>query len=622
MKKLMAVLLSMMMLCACAVPAVAENSVKDETVYILANPDGTARKVIVSDWLSNPDALSTLTDASTLDTLQNVKGDETFNGSVWHAMGQDIYYQGTSDAPLPVTMRITYTLDGEEIAPADLAGRSGHVVIRFDYTVDDTVSALINGVEEQLTVPYVVITSALLENDVFTNVAATNARIVNDGDRTLMLGAALPGLQQSLALDADTLELPAYVQLEADVTAFALPVILSIATSEPFALLDGDKLSDTSALDDAMEESTTGMAQLLDGSRQLYDGTVDLASATDLLSSGVSELAGGLSTLESSNETLIAGSTQVFNTLLATANQQLAAAGADIPALTIDTYADTLSTLIGSMSEEGITQQARAQVEEAVRAQDGQIRAAVTQAVQQQVQAQVEAAVQENVLAQVLSPLNMTAEDYTAARENGLLPAEQEAQVTQAVQQLMASPDVQTLIQQQTAEQLTSEEVLTLIDQQTEAQILQLIDQQMASDGVQTKIARSLQQYQTTCATLTALKEQLDSYNTFHTGLITYTQGVASASAGAAKLNGSMPALKEGVAALEDGAWQLCDGLTTFNTDGIDKLTRLVEDDLDELLTRARALIRAADDAQNYSGIADDTDGKLRFIWRTDAIEP
>lgn len=424
MKKLMAVLLSMMMLCACAVPAVAENSVKDETVYILANPDGTARKVIVSDWLSNPDALSTLTDASTLDTLQNVKGDETFNGSVWHAMGQDIYYQGTSDAPLPVTMRITYTLDGEEIAPADLAGRSGHVVIRFDYTVDDTVSALINGVEEQLTVPYVVITSALLENDVFTNVAATNARIVNDGDRTLMLGAALPGLQQSLALDADTLELPAYVQLEADVTAFALPVILSIATSEPFALLDGDKLSDTSALDDAMEESTTGMAQLLDGSRQLYDGTVDLASATDLLSSGVSELAGGLSTLESSNETLIAGSTQVFNTLLATANQQLAAAGADIPALTIDTYADTLSTLIGSMSEEGITQQARAQVEEAVRAQDGQIRAAVTQAVQQQVQAQVEAAVQENVLAQVLSPLNMTAEDYTAARENGLLPAE------------------------------------------------------------------------------------------------------------------------------------------------------------------------------------------------------
>lgn len=622
MKKLMAVLLSMMMLCACAVPAVAENSVKDETVYILANPDGTARKVIVSDWLSNPDALSTLTDASTLDTLQNVKGNETFNGSVWHAMGQDIYYQGTSDAPLPVTMRITYTLDGEEIAPADLAGRSGHVVIRFDYTVDDTFSALINGVEEQLTVPYVVITGALLENDVFTNVVATNARIVNDGDRTLMLGAALPGLQQSLALDADTLSLPAYVQLEADVTAFALPVTLSIATSEPFALLDGDKLSDTSALDDAMEELTTGMAQLLDGSRQLYDGTADLASATDLLSSGVSELAGGLSTLESSNETLIAGSTQVFNTLLATANQQLAAAGADIPALTIDTYADTLSTLIGSMSEEGITRQARAQVEEAVRAQDGQIRAAVTQAVQQQVQAQVEAAVQENVLAQVLSPLNMTAEDYTAARENGLLPAEQEAQVTQTVQQLMASPDVQTLIQQQTAEQMTSEEVLALIDQQTEAQILQLIDQQMASDDVQTKIARSLQQYQTTCATLTALKEQLDSYNTFHTGLITYTQGVASASAGAAKLNGSMPDLKEGVAALKDGAWQLCDGLTTFNTDGIDKLTRLVEDDLDELLTRARALIHAADDAQNYSGIADDTDGKLRFIWRTDAIEP
>lgn len=614
MKKLMAVLLSMMMLCTCMVPALAESAVKDETVYILASPDGTARKVIVSDYLSNPDALDTLTDASSLDALQNVKGDEAFDGNAWDAMGQDIYYQGTSEAPLPVTMRITYTLNGEAIAPADLAGKSGHVVIRFDYTVDDTASVLIDGVETQVTVPYVVLTGALLENDVFTHVEATNARIVNDGDRTLVLGAALPGLQESLDLDPEAFELPDYIQLEADVTAFALPVTLSIATSEPFALLDGDKLSDTSALDDALAQLTSGMTQLLDGSRQLWDGTADLASATDLLASGVGELSDGLSTLESNNETLIAGSTQVFNTLLATADQQLAAAGADIPALTIDTYTDTLSTLIASMSEEGITCQARAQVEEAVRAQEGQVRAAVTQAVQEQVQPQVEAAVQDNVLAQVLSALGMTAEDYTAARENGLLPAEKEAQVTQAVQQQMASADVQALIQQQTAEQMASADVLALIDQQTEAQILQLIEQQMASDTVQKQITQSLQQYQATCASLTALKEQLDSYNTFHTGLITYTQGVSSASAGAAQLNGSMPDLKDGVAALEDGAQQL--------HDGISKLTQMVGDDLDALLTRARALIQVAGESQNYSGIADGTDGQLRFIWRTDAIEP
>lgn len=614
MKKLMAVLLSMMMLCACMVPALAESAVKDETVYILASPDGTARKVIVSDYLSNPDALDTLTDASSLDALQNVKGDEAFDGSAWDAMGQDIYYQGTSEAPLPVTLHITYTLNGEAIAPADLAGKSGHVVIRFGYTVDDTASVLIDGVETQVTVPYVVLTGALLENDVFTHVEATNARIVNDGDRTLVLGTALPGLQESLDLDPETFELPDYIQLEADVTAFALPVTLSIATSEPFALLDGDKLSDTSALDDALAQLTSGMTQLLDGSRQLWDGTADLASATDLLASGVGELSDGLSTLESNNETLIAGSTQVFNTLLATADQQLAAAGADIPALTIDTYADTLSTLIASMSEEGITCQARAQVEDAVRAQEGQVRAAVTQAVQEQVQPQVEAAVQDNVLAQVLSALGMTAEDYTAARENGLLPAEQEAQVTQAVQQQMASADMQALIQQQTAEQMASADVLALIDQQTEAQILQLIEQQMASDTVQKQITQSLQQYQATCASLTALKEQLDSYNTFHTGLITYTQGVSSASAGAAQLNGSMPDLKDGVAALEDGAQQL--------HDGISKLTQMVGDDLDALLTRARALIQVAGESQNYSGIADGTDGQLRFIWRTDAIEP
>lgn len=130
----MAILLSLTLACAAVLPALAEGK-KDETVYVLANPDGSARRVIVSDYLSNPDGADTIADVSNLEKIQNVKGDEAFADGVWQAKGNEIYYQGDSSEALPVELKISATLDGTEIAPADLAGRSGHVTLRFDYAV-------------------------------------------------------------------------------------------------------------------------------------------------------------------------------------------------------------------------------------------------------------------------------------------------------------------------------------------------------------------------------------------------------------------------------------------------------------------------------------------------------
>lgn len=622
MKKLLAVLISVMLLWGMALPAWAEGPVKDETVYILAEPDGTARRVIVSDWLTNPDGEDRLADESLLTGIENVKGEETFDGSFWQAEGRDIYYQGESTEPLPVEMTITYTLDGQAISPDELAGQNGHVRIRFDYQVNRSVSADINGQTETLSVPYVVLTALLLENDVFANVEATNAYIVNDGDRTIVAGLALPGLQRSLNLDSDTLSLPGYVEMEADATGFALPVTVSVATSQPFALLDADELNDTDDLKDSVAKLTDGMAQLLDGASQLSDGLGDLGTGADQLAEGATALSDGLNTLIANNEALVSGSKQVFESLLATANQQLAAAGAAVPELTMDNYAEILSALIDSTSEEGIIEQAKAKVEEAVRAQEDQIRTAVTQAVQAEVQNQVEAAVQQGVLTQVLATVGLTEETYAAAKEADQLTKEQLEQIEAAVKQQMASDEVKALMAQQLEAQMASEEVQTLIAQSTEEQILALIQQNMKSSDVQKQIEQSVQQYQATCATLTALKEQLDSYNAFHTGLTSYTEGAASAAEGAAQLKDSLPALQEGIGKLQEGVLSLKNGLTTFDTDGIDKLDELVNVDLETLLARMRSLIRGAQDDQQYSGLAENTEGAVRYIWRTDAIEP
>ena len=116
---------------------------KEETVYVLADSTGKERKVIVSDHLINDENKDTIEDASTLKDIENVKGDETFkqDGSklTWQADGNDIYYQGTSTKETPVSQTITYSLDGKEVKPEELAGKSGKVTIRFDYTNNETV---------------------------------------------------------------------------------------------------------------------------------------------------------------------------------------------------------------------------------------------------------------------------------------------------------------------------------------------------------------------------------------------------------------------------------------------------------------------------------------------------
>lgn len=604
MKKLIAVVTSLMLLCGLTLPALAESR-KDETVYVLAAPDGAANRIIVSDWLTNPDGLEELPDETLLENPQNVKGDGAFEGGVWKADGKDIYYQGDSRRDLPVQVKITYTLDGAEISADELAGKSGHVVIRFDYTVSASKTVKVQDKNVELTVPYVVLTGALLDNDTLTNIEVVNGRLVNDGDHTIVMGMALPGMQKNL--DTDQVELPEYVQISADAEAFELPVTVTVATDEVFASLDETRLDSLDDLKASMTELTDGMSQLLDGGSQLYDGAGQLRE-------GVAALSDGLTTLTANNDALVAGSAQVFQTLLDTANQQLAASGAQVPELTIETYADTLSGLIGSMTEEAIAQQARTQVEQAVRARESEVRQGVTQTVQAQVAPQVEAAVQETVLTRVLETLNLTPETYAAAKKAGQVTKDQQKQIEAAVEQQMKSDDVQAALQQQTQQQMESADVQKLIEENTESQIQALIEQNLSSKDVQKQIADNTQKYAETCARLTALKEQLDSYNTFYTGLVAYTQGVSSAAEGAAQL-------KDGAAQLVSGAGELKEGLDTFNQQGVDKLVRLVNQDADGLCARLRAMINLAREYNNYAGIADSMDGSVRFIWRTDAIQ-
>ena len=609
-----------------AVPEQNESTVKStssavgETVYIIANADGSAKKVIVSQQYDKDDPDAAKEAQSSLTDAQNVKGDNC--------------WQGTTDKALPVTVAITYTLDGKAVSAEELADKSGHVTIRFDYTNTQYETKTINGKSQKIYVPFAALTGLLLDSDSFSNVSVTNGKLVDDGDRTVVAGLAFPGLQENLALDSDKLTLPSYVEISADVTDFTLDTTLTIITNSLFNDVDDDKMDD-SALNDLsgdIGKLTDAMTQLMDGSDELYDGLSTLLSSSRQLSSGVGQLSNGLTTLDSNSAQLNAGAETVFNTLLDTANTQLQAneslqeAGISIPTLTISNYADTLNGVIAALDPESVVAQAeeiaREKVTAAVHAQEDTIRATVTEAVQQQVREQVTEAVttqvQAKVLAGVLQTSGLTQEQYDA------LPADSESKagIDAAVAAQMQSEAVQQQISAAVAEnvsaQMASEQVQALIGQNTTQQIDLLIEQNMNSDEVKAQINAAAAQASAGAQQLLALQQQLDSYNTFYTGLKAYTSGVAEAKAGAAKLNSSIPALIDGVQQLYDGAEQLADGLKQLNEEGIQKLVDAFDGDLCELNDRLQATI---DVSRSYRGFTSTNGDGVKFIFRTEAIE-
>ena len=373
----------------------AEKNVKDETVYVLARADGSVDKIIVSDWVQNTRGDDAIDDVTRLTGIENVKGDETFtlsgdNACVWDARGNDIYYQGSLEEELPVSVAVSYTLDGQPVTPEELAGKSGKVTIRFDYANNQYETVSVNGKQEKIYVPFAMLTGVLLDNDVFSNVSVSNGKIVNDGDRTIVAGLAFPGLQDSLGLDRDTLDLPDFVEITADAEDFSLETTVTLAANGLFndAVDEAGGFDGLDDLEGKLEELTDAMGQLMDGSSRLYDGLCTLLDSSNELVAGIGRLAAGaaqltqgadslsagavqlqtgsaalsqgLDTLAQQNTALIGGAAQVFQTLLGSANAQLAAAGVQAPELTAQNYAQVLDGVIASAGDSPAGQQVAA----------------------------------------------------------------------------------------------------------------------------------------------------------------------------------------------------------------------------------------------------------------------
>ena len=305
MKRGLCAALSLVLLACGACPALAED--KKETVFVVADATGETDHVVVSERLYNPDGADTLEDVSTLENIENVGGEETFTNEdgviVWNANGADISYEGTSDAPLPVGVRITYRLDGEEIAPADLAGKSGHLDIEIAYTSNLTSNADVAGQPTEMAVPFLMATVMILDDEVFDHVEITNGKVIDAGNMKAALCYGVPGMREALDLDACKdidVELPETAVISADVTNFHTSGAYTLASNSLFNLReeDVDLLDEDIDLDQISSDLSDAIKKLLDGMDALYDGTGDLEDGAKQLDDGAGDLKDGTGKLK------------------------------------------------------------------------------------------------------------------------------------------------------------------------------------------------------------------------------------------------------------------------------------------------------------------------------------
>ena len=637
----------------------------DSTVYVMTDAAGKAEKLIVTDAV-----------ASALEKRQG-KGLIITNSD-----GTELDL-GNHDDIMPINVSISYTLNGKKISPKKLAGKSGHVTIRYDYENLCKTKAMIGGKEEEIFVPFAVATGLVVDNENFKNIEVSSGKVISDGSRSIIGGVALPGLQSNLNIGKDIIELPEYVEISADVTDFKLDMSLSLVTNDIF---DGQDLSlDTAELETMVNQLRNAMNMLIDGAAQLYDGIDLLSKKSGELVDGVSQLHSGMQELDSHSAELVGGVDAGFDSILNMGTNVIIKLGLSSTALTRDNYRQVLQDLINSLDANVLIDTALDKIIETLdlneirktaelivmheieqnarQAEYDRITAEVEQAKAPELREQTAKAVRGAVVLEVTDDLtsevrnnilaekNLTMDDYynLSVIERGII----EKKVALA----MAAPGTVQRISEETDARMASEEIQNRIDgkihdavkvaagleianqhEAIEHKVREVIDAQMATPEMQARVEEVYKNMvrEAALALLTDdIKAQIQNMadegaralGELLAGLTSYEQlvcGIKAYTAGVSSAAAGVSTLYSNMPALVSGINQLKDG-SQLLYDGVLRFDRegisRITGALDGEVGELRDRIKAsAEAAENYAPIEGLKNAKLSFVYRSGSI--
>ena len=303
---------------------------KTETVYSVLNSDGSISDTIVSSWLHDEDGINNIKETLNLKDVKNIKSNEKpskdGNTYTWNAKGNDVYYEGTATKQLPVSVKIRYELDGQEMSAKDIEGKSGHLKLTISFTNNYSEVKNINGKSIVIHPSYLAGGMLNMSTGKFSNVKCESGKIVNDGTNEMLAFANIPGLNETLksaGLDKvnNQLGISDDVTVEADVNNFDLGSIMVGMTNEIDLASELGDIGSVSELTDGIDQLIEADDQLIDGSKQLYDGTTQLkeqaapltgsSDQVRQLSSGAIQLNDGVKALQTGITQYTAGASAI-----------------------------------------------------------------------------------------------------------------------------------------------------------------------------------------------------------------------------------------------------------------------------------------------------------------------
>ena len=592
---------------------------KEETVYSKLDTTGKSYQTVVSDHIKNTEYLEEIKDLSNLLEIENLSEDNTYtqNGNVivWNAKGKDIYYNGKFEKELPIEVKMTYTLDGKEISPEELSGKSGKLNIKIEYTNKAKHYVEIDGQYVEMYTPFVIFAGTYFKNETVQNVKVTTGKAVDDGSKTIVIGMALPGLQTSLGLDKDTFEIPENIEIEMDVTNYEQSSIITFVTPKIIDKEDFNILDELDTLYSSVDTLQSSMDQIEEGAKALSEGTALYSENYNTFNNAIGMLNDGTTTLQ---ENYV-----LFNTGLQSANegakqlnegmQQLNTAAEsikDVVYTVIDWLQTAMNTLVTPLKS--LQQTILEDIDAVIAMVDN-----------------ISNPSQENI--EYINGLNYQAiqDLYT---ENANLEALKEG----------ADEETVALFDEQIA---TNNNVIAILEQNNAQTLYQNIDpEQIAS--VREKLVEIRGKVESSELTVEELEEKVqniinevyaafDGINALAQGTEQLAQGTEQLATASSQINDGIVTLNESTEQLaqastqlndasvqiSDSAKQLYDGIAMFNNEGIRVLTSKVNNDVRGISVRLDKLMELSKEYNNFSNIDSSSKGDLRFIMISDAIK-
>lgn len=589
--------LALTLAAGCAMPAFAAGKSsfsKSETVYAVMNGDGSIKSTTVSEHLYSASGLANVTDKTTLTDIQNTESDAEFtqNGEelVWNTNDTDVYYKGNTDKALPIDVKVTYALDGQEAALEDIIGKSGHLTVTVNLKNNETDTVNVNGKDRTIVTPLITAVGVILGGDA-SNMTAEHGMIESAAKSSVAAFVTLPGVKDSLSGllpdEVDSIEdyLQDTVTVEADVEDFTCPQVMvacatstaALGTSNVFDLSSINDLTDgINQLNDAMSQLMDGASQLVDGTSQLAGGVLALLDGANTLNNGAAalddglgQLTNGLDTLSANNAALNAGAQQVADGVLASANKTLKEGGLIDEDMTWSNYEaviDNILTMNDKTLAAGRKKMVRTVWEQAPSFKDSQLDLALY---------------------------------LSATKTNHDL---------EAALKLMQNFDASMLTG--ALEMVTNADAKNTIHEELKYQI---------------KNSQDIADVRALKTSLSQIQFFVSSVNQYTAGVQTAADGAHSAKDGSAQLAAGTKTLYDGVntlntgaGQLNDGAGQLNDGLNQFNEEGISKLTgALDQDQLHGLKTVLDEMTGRLNDYTSFAGAPDDAESSVKFVYKT-----